>query len=203
MRQPRRSDAESDNWIKRHPILAVLLLPVIPTVIGGLLVLIPDKGFDVFADTQNSKTSQSSTSTSTFVGNPSLSSAPAPSLVLSQGHTVLVTVDGLDLDTGERGYQDDPGMDISPSGDGKQINGMTHGKPKMAVVTTSDPIGPELCETIPLNAWVTPLPGLYGMRVGQRICVQTDQGNYGVLTLRAVPSARAVQLDIDYIAWAP
>jgi hypothetical protein len=57
------------------------------------------------------------------------------------------------------GYQDDPGMDISPSKDGNL------------------------------------------MSPGDRICVQTDRGNYEVLTLRTVSSVNAVNLDIDYVAW--
>lgn len=121
---------------------------------------------------------------------------------LSQGNRVLVPTDGLDLDAGVLGYQDDPGMDISPSKDGSLINGMSHGKPKMAVVTSASPTGPELCDTVQTDAWRTPLPGLYEMRVGDRICVRTDRGNHGVLTLRTVPSAEAVNLDIDYVAWA-
>jgi hypothetical protein len=40
------------------------------------------------------------------------------------------------------------------------------------------------------------------MRVGDRICIRTDRDNYGVITLRTVLSATAVNLDIDYVAWA-
>lgn len=121
---------------------------------------------------------------------------------LSQGNIVLVPTDGLDLDAGVRGYQDNPGMDISPSKDGSLINGMSHGKPKLAVVTSPNATDAELCETVPADAWRTPLLGLYEMRAGDRICVRTDRDNYGVITLRTVPSAAAVNLDIDYVAWA-
>ncbi len=202
MTQSGRPDVGPDNWIRRHPVLAVLLLPVIPTVIGGLVVLIPDKGFDVIADGGSTAPGPTATTARATSGGDSPSVSAEPSRVLAQGRVALAPVDGLDLDTGRQGGQDEPGMDISPSMDGKQINGMTHGKPKMAVVTASGPTGPGLCTEVPLNAWVTPLPGLYGMRVGERICVQTDQGNYGVLTLQTVPSAASVQLDIDYVAWA-
>lgn len=128
-------------------------------------------------------------------------STPRPPQRLSLGSIVLVPTDGLDLDAGTRGYQDDPGMDISPSRDGNLINGMSHGKPKLAVVTSSAATGPGLCATVPAGAWRTPLSGLYQMRVGDRVCVLTDQGNHGVLTLRTVPSAGAVDLDVDYVAW--
>lgn len=120
---------------------------------------------------------------------------------LSLGDIVLVPTDGLDLDAGTPGHQDDPGMDISPSKDGNLIYGMSHGKPRLAVVTSTAATGPGLCGTVPADAWRTPLSGLYEMRVGDRICVLTDRGNHGVLTLRTVPSAGAADLDIDYVAW--
>jgi hypothetical protein len=127
--------------------------------------------------------------------------APAAPQRLSSGTVVLVPTDGLDLDAGMSGYQDDPGMDISPSRDGSLINGMSHGKPKLAFVTSSNATGPGLCETVRADSWQTPLPGVHGMRVGDRICVRTDRGNHAVITLRTVPSAEAVDLDIDYVAW--
>nr|WP_052477570.1 toll/interleukin-1 receptor domain-containing protein [Kibdelosporangium sp. MJ126-NF4]CEL12799.1 hypothetical protein [Kibdelosporangium sp. MJ126-NF4]CTQ98485.1 hypothetical protein [Kibdelosporangium sp. MJ126-NF4] len=130
------------------------------------------------------------------------SPVPPPVQTLSQGQIVIIPTDGLDLDTGQRGDQNDPGMDISPGADGSQINGMSHGKPKMAVVTSTNPTGPELCDTISADAWTTPLLGLYQMRVGDRICVRTNQLNYGVITLRAVPNSQSVNLNIDYIAWS-
>lgn len=121
---------------------------------------------------------------------------------MSQGNIALAPTDGLDLDADKRGFQDDPGIDVSPSENGSQIYGMLNGKPKLAVVTSPNATSPDLCETVAADAWQTPLPGLYGMSVGDRICVLTDRGNYGVLTLRTVPSAGAVDLDVDYIAWA-
>lgn len=199
MKQSRRSPSRRTNWVTRHPVLTVVLLPVIPGVIAAVVSLGLEYGW--FVSDQDPSASSDPTAESSLTTSPPSSSRTPPAQVLSEGHAVLVTVDGLDLDTGKRGDQNVLGMDISPSGDGKQINGMTHGKPKMAVVTAAEPTGPELCETVPLTAWTTPLPGLYGMRVGDRICVQTDQGNYGVLTLRVVPSAAAVQLDVDYVAW--
>jgi hypothetical protein len=132
---------------------------------------------------------------------PQQPNAPRPPQTLSDGNIVLAPTDGLDLDAGVRGYQDDPGMDVSPSKDGSLINGMSHGKPKLAVVTSPNATNADLCGTVPADAWRTPLLGLYQMRVGDRICVRTDRGNYGVLTLRTVPSAAAVNLDVDYVAW--
>jgi hypothetical protein len=132
---------------------------------------------------------------------PAPHNTPVAPQTVPYGSIVLAPTDGLDLDVGARGHQDDPGVDISPSADGSLINGMSHGKPKMAVVTSSAATGPGLCDTIPADAWRTPLTGLHGMRTGDRICVRTDRGNYGVLTLRTVPSSAAVDLDIDYIAW--
>nr|QEO73577.1 hypothetical protein [uncultured bacterium] len=221
---------------------------IAPAVVGVLAlaagVLVPTKGFGLFADAELSVPNQvpitssdvpstppstdssvpaTTTATSSSLtalppavalGNASkapvakpgvaTSSTPAPQQqirTLSQGRQVLIPTDGLDLDTGQLGDQNAPGMDISPSGDGSQINGMSHGKPKMAVVTSSAPTGPALCDTIAADAWTTPLLGLYEMRVGERICVRTNVGNYGVITLRAVPNAQTANLNIDYIAW--
>ncbi len=58
-----------------------------------------------------------------------------------------------------------------------------------------------VCDTIGTGAWTTPLFGLYQMLVGDRICVLTNQLNYGVITLRAVPNPQWVNLNIDYVAW--
>jgi hypothetical protein len=69
------------------------------------------------------------------------------------------------------------------------------------VVTSANPTGPALCDTIPADAWTNPLSGLHQMRVGDRICVRTNLGNYGVITLRAVPNPQTPNLNIDYIAW--
>jgi hypothetical protein len=132
---------------------------------------------------------------------PQLPNPPPQSQTLSQGYVVLIPTDGIDLDAGVKGYQDNPGMDISPSKNGSLINGMSDGKPKLAVVTSPNATGPELCDTVQTDGWRTPLLGLYEMHVGDRICVRTDRGNYGVITLRTVPSADAVNLDIDYVAW--
>ncbi|TDV41786.1 hypothetical protein [Actinophytocola oryzae] len=225
MKWSRRSPAEDKSWVSRHPVLAIILLPVVPSVIAALVGLGMEYSWFTGADEAGASpavehvppsatgrpepdspsilTQPPSSAASSVVTQPDAPTVtPPPPGVLAQGHVVLDPVDGHDLDTGRQGDQNEAGMDISPSSSGQQINGMTHGRPKMARVSTAEPTGPTLCDSVPDGSWVTPLTGLYEMRVGDRICVRTDQGNYSVLTLRAVPSAGAVQLDVDYVSWA-
>ena len=73
---------EPRNWISRHPLLAAILLPVIPGLIVGLIVLVPDKVFDARQDQNSSQTptsAQQPARTERAAGTPSTSASPTPS----------------------------------------------------------------------------------------------------------------------------
>ncbi|WP_433713261.1 hypothetical protein ACQP2U_02885 [Nocardia sp. CA-084685] len=48
---------ERRSWVSRHPVLAAMLLPVIPGLIVGLIILVPDKFFDAKQDGNSSSQS--------------------------------------------------------------------------------------------------------------------------------------------------
>jgi hypothetical protein len=125
-----------------------------------------------------------------------------PPVVLAQGRKSIANVQGLDLDNGQVQDQDAPGVDISPSRTGDAINAMTNGKPRMAAPSvTGDTGGYDLCAALPPASWTKQLSNIYGMRLGDRICVHTDQGNYAMLSLAHVPSAAEQQLEFDFTTW--
>ncbi|WP_211336486.1 hypothetical protein [Nocardia tenerifensis] len=65
--------------MRRHPVLSAALLPVIPSVIAGLVVLVPDKGWDVFSDKDSPATAQVKDGPTSTQESARPSSAPATS----------------------------------------------------------------------------------------------------------------------------
>lgn len=179
------------TWIKRHPAAFTALLV---TVVGGLFVLAVEKTYDKI-DAEPAPTT-SSTPSSTTTTTTTTTEPPRPVLAQKTG-VELDPVDGLDLDTGDEGDQNTAGMDLSPSANGAQLNAMTHGKPRFAPVTEATH-----AQCVAPKEWVQELPGIDAMRVGQHICVKTDRGNYGVITLRKIPAAGTPRVDLDFITWA-
>lgn len=133
-----------------------------------------------------------------FVAPPPLPPGPP---VLAQGHSALTSVYGidLDLDTGPPVHQDNPGVDLSPSKTGDQINAMTHGKPRFSIPAQTD--GSDFARCTQPNVWTKTLPNVYALRTGSKICVQTDQGNISVLTLTHIPSAAEQHIGFNFITW--
>jgi hypothetical protein len=127
--------------------------------------------------------------------------APGGPAVLASGHETIVNVDGFDLDTGSKGYQDDPGMDISPDRLVTQIHAMSHGKPRMAVLRQPGAPSYASCKDLAPSAYVQVLRDIRTLRVGDHICVLTNQSNYGAITLTEIPSDTAQYLTFDFIAW--
>jgi hypothetical protein len=133
---------------------------------------------------------------------PTAPASPLTRSVLAQGHASLDPVEGLDMDTGRAADQDESGIDLSASAIGHQIYAMSHGTPRFAVLATQGAPDYLHCAGVAPTAWVQTVEDVYAMRTGDQICVRTDRGNLGVLTLRIVPSADVPQLDLDYITWA-
>lgn len=133
-----------------------------------------------------------------------LGAAPPAPPVLRSGHHVLDRTQGLDMDTGDVTGQDVQGVDISPGGEAVVINAMTHGKPKLATLREPGPIDGRAyaaCASVAPDVWGKTTSNLYQMRVGERICVITTDGNLGVLRLTQVPSKVSPKLEFDYTTW--
>jgi hypothetical protein len=211
----------------------------VPALIAGLILLIPNKGFDLLIGRDSappapvlppvvSPTSlASSTSATTLTTGPSPmttapSAPPAPEVggpvvgrttlprpqpapggpaILAQGHETIVNVDGFDLDIGAKGYQDDPGMDISPDRVVTLIYAMSYGKPRMAVLRQAGPPSYASCRNLAPSAYVQVLNNIRSLQVGDHICVLTNQSNYGAITLSEIPSDSAQYLAFDFVAW--
>ncbi|MGW4209810.1 hypothetical protein ACWEIJ_17615 [Lentzea sp. NPDC004789] len=133
-----------------------------------------------------------------------LVAGPAAPPVLRSGHHELVPDQGLDMDTGEVTGENVQGVDISPGGDAVVINAMTHGTPKLATLPDPGPIDGRAyaaCSATAPAVWDKTIYDLYKMRIGERVCVITTDGNLGVLRLTHVPSKVSKRLDFDYTTW--
>lgn len=133
-----------------------------------------------------------------------LGADPTTPPALRSGHHELTSQQGLDMDTGEVTDQNVQGVDISPGGEAVVINAMTHGTPKLATLPDPGPIDGRAyaaCSAVAPGVWDKTVRDLYKMRVGERVCVITTDGNLGVLRLAQVPSKVLPRLDFDYTTW--
>ncbi|MEV4241107.1 MULTISPECIES: hypothetical protein [unclassified Nocardia] len=94
------------SWASRHPVLAAILLPVIPGLIVGLIILVPDKFFDAKQDGNSSSQSPPPTqqaSRTEPADRPPTVSAPATSSTSISSEDVrwsgTVNLTYLDLDS--------------------------------------------------------------------------------------------------------
>jgi hypothetical protein len=199
--------------------------------VAGLLVLVLSKGFDLWvghgsaaqtpvtaspaSHTSSVSTTPATTSTTATTSAPPAEGRPAPSrntpiqqqpppagpTLLNSGHATIVNVDGFDLDNGQKDGQNVPGMDVSPDSVVTLINAMSNGTPRMAVLPRSIPSSYARCQEIPRDSYVQQLTDIRLMHVGDHICVNTNQGRCGVMTLTQVPSDSVQYLDFDYTTW--
>lgn len=133
-----------------------------------------------------------------------LGAEPTTPRVLRSGYHELTPDQGLDMDTGEVSDQNVQGVDISPGGEAVVINAMTHGRPKLATLPDPGPIDGRAyaaCSAVAPGLWDKTIYDLYQMRVGERVCVITTDGNLGVVRLTQVPSKVLQRLDFDYTTW--
>ncbi|MEV5840053.1 hypothetical protein [Nocardia sp. NPDC052112] len=93
---------ERRSWASRHPVLGALLLPVIPGLIVGLIILVPDKFFDAKQDGNSSAQSPPPARTEP-ADRPTTVSAPATSPTSTSSEEVrwsgTVNLTYLDLDS--------------------------------------------------------------------------------------------------------
>ncbi|WP_327095221.1 hypothetical protein OIE68_35065 [Nocardia vinacea] len=97
---------ERRSWVSRHPVLAAMLLPVIPGLIVGLIILVPDKAFDAKQDgisSAQSPTPAQQASRTEPADRPTTVSAPATSPTSTSSEDVrwsgTVNLTYLDLDS--------------------------------------------------------------------------------------------------------
>lgn len=121
--------------------------------------------------------------------------------IVAEGFTNLANTQGIDLDTGQPRPQDVPGVDLSPSATGQQLNAMTHGTPRFAVAGDGAGSGFERCSRIAADAWSQVVLDAYDLRVGGTLCVRTDQGNLAALALTHVPSAAEQHIAFTFTTW--
>lgn len=208
-------------------------------IAAGVVVLILNKGFDLWVSpspVRAAPVSASSTGSTTspmpegpaltttpLVGSTAQSTltAPAPGLttttrgtptqqqppraadptLLASGHATIVNVDGFDLDNGQKADQNVPGMDVSPDNAVTLINAMSYGTPRMAALPRTNPASYERCQQINPDAYVQQFKDIRLMHAGDHICVHTNLGNCGVLTLTRIPSDADRNVDFDYATW--
>lgn len=121
--------------------------------------------------------------------------------IVAEGFTNLANAQGIDLDIGQARFQDVPGVDLSPSATGQQLNAMTHGSPRFAVAGDGGGSDFERCSRIAADAWSKVLLDAYDLRVGGTLCVRTDQGNLAALSLTHVPSAAEQHIAFTFTTW--
>ncbi|UJW28631.1 hypothetical protein L3Q67_25530 [Saccharothrix sp. AJ9571] len=121
--------------------------------------------------------------------------------ILAQAPANLANTQGVDLDIGQTRHQDVPGVDLSPSATGDQLNAMTHGAPRFAVADDEEGSAFERCSRVAADAWSKGLPNAYALRTGTILCVRTDQGNLAALSLTHVPSAGEQYISFTFVTW--
>jgi len=121
--------------------------------------------------------------------------------VVESGQVTLESTQGVDLDTDQERHQDIPGVDLSPSRTGTQLNAMTNGAARFALPEHNDDSDFDRCSRVPEDVWSKTLLDVYRLRVGDIVCVRTDRGNLAALTLTHVPSAGEPFISFDFITW--
>jgi hypothetical protein len=121
--------------------------------------------------------------------------------IIAEGPANLANTQGIDLDTGQTRHQDIPGVDLSPSATGQQLNAMTHGTPRFAVAGDGEGSDFERCSRVAADAWSKGLLGAYDLRTGGTLCVRTDVGNLAALLLTHVPSAGEPHIAFTFTTW--
>ena len=122
--------------------------------------------------------------------------------IVAQGHPTIANVQGVDLDIDDKPRdQDMPGVDLSPSKTGDQLNAMTHGTPRFAMASDGEGSNLERCSRVPDDKWSKVILDAYSLRLGGTLCVRTDQGNLATLVLTHVPSAGEQYIAFTFVTW--
>jgi hypothetical protein len=128
-------------------------------------------------------------------GPPPVVSSPVP----TRGTiTAMGDQEGVDLDTGAVMPQNDPGADISGSGDTSDLTAVSSAAE--FADAGAGTVQPSACDA-PTLQWSPTLKTLYTMPVGNRICVRTSEGKLAMIVLRATPSAAEQSLTFDWATW--
>jgi hypothetical protein len=122
--------------------------------------------------------------------------------ILAQGHCDLTRADGLDADSGRLRDQDASGVDLSPKGGHLQyITGNNRGsQARLAVLPEQGAVDYSRCSDTRLS-YEKDVRNVPNMLVGDQICIRTDHGNVGLLTLTEHATGENMVLSIDFITW--
>ncbi|HEY8474250.1 MAG TPA: hypothetical protein VIL37_16655 [Natronosporangium sp.] len=113
----------------------------------------------------------------------------------------LTDQEGIDLDTGEVGPQETPGIDISPWALGNHVT--ANDNALIELLAEPGEVSYERCARVPAADLTDQVRGLYDVDAGAALCVWTREGRVAMLVLTQKPSQQLGVLSFDFVVWEP